>query len=79
MQTSVFTTRIDTSVLDIIKQFADNTQTTQRQIIEEAIHLFAIQKKKNAIKRSFSHIWKDEDMITFAETDMSDFLDSYNS
>ena len=79
MQTVLLTTRIDTSVVDIIKQFAKSANITQRQVIEEAVRLFALQKKKHAIQTSFARIANDPDTIALADTDMSEFLDSYHA
>jgi len=77
MQTSVFTTRLDTNIVWLIKQSASHENITQREFVEEAIRYFTLAKKRKTIEQSFQHIGLDQENMSLADTGFEELLSYY--
>lgn len=77
MQTSVFTTRLDTSVIGLIKQSASELNTTQREFVEQAVRSLALIQKRKKISESFQQLQNDKDNLNLADSGFEELLSYY--
>lgn len=57
-----------------LDRYTEKEGLTKRSVIEAALKLYQTQQKKNELKRMFTEMNQDKEILDLAETGMEDYL-----